>query len=347
MGATALVGAVTVLGTSTPARAEVDSTGNAAPSESSAEQVGLRLLEAPASAIADPRAQIYIVDHLAPGTSIERRIEISSTASEPTNVELYSAAATIDGTSFTGAPGRQANHLSSWTTIDRASIDVPPDGTAIATVSIDIPADAAPGEQYAVVWAEVRAKPEDSSGIAQVSRVGIRLYISIGPGGAPAADFAIDSLAAGRSAYGAPMVTAHVTNTGGRALDMTGTLRLLDGPGALQAGPFTVSVGTTLAIGDTEPVVVRLDPSVPAGPWTARVELRSGHLERSGEATITFPDANTAAPVPIEPPPRTPVLLVLAVSTLLALVIAGLLWRRHVLQRVSTTSIKRWRWSKS
>ena len=47
------------------------------------------------------------------------------------------------------------------------------------------------------------------------------------------------------------MVLATVHNTGGRALDMNGTLQLPAGPGGLSAGPFPANLGVTLAIGDT------------------------------------------------------------------------------------------------
>ena len=177
-----------------------------------------------------------------------------------------------------------------------------------ATVTITVPRDAAPGEQYGVVWAEARSAPIAGGGVTQVSRVGIRLYLSVGPGGPPAADFTIDSLTAKRSPDGRPTVLASVHNTGGRALDMNGTLRLSAGPGGLSAGPFPATLGTTLAIGDTEPVTIALDKRLPAGPWDARITLRSGLLERSARATITFPDTgasppvNTTSPVRRQPP---------------------------------------------
>jgi hypothetical protein len=130
-----------------------------------------------------------------------------------------------------------------------------------------------------------------------VNRVGIRLYLSVGPGGAPAADFAIESLTAMRGPDGAPMVVATVHNTGGRALDMSGTLRLVSGPGGLSAGPFPATLGVTLAIGDTEPVTIALDPRLPAGPWDARIVLHSGLLVRSARATITVPAAGVGPAV--------------------------------------------------
>jgi hypothetical protein len=96
-------------------------------------------------------------------------------------------------------------------------------------------------------------------------------------------------------------VLAKVHNTGGRALDMSGSLRLADGPGQLTAGPFDATVGTTLGIGQTAPVTVMLDPSLPVGPWKATLELRSGLLRRKVEGTLTFPTAPAASSPPVTP----------------------------------------------
>jgi hypothetical protein len=237
------------------------------------------------------------VDHLAPDTVIHRRIEISNTTSAVAHILLYPAAASIAGGSFLGAVGHTKNDLSTWTSVSPAASNISAGGTGTAVVTIAVPVDAAPGEQYGVVWAETRSAPTAGGGVTQVSRVGIRIYLSVGPGGAPAADFTIDSLTAERSPDGRPTVLATVHNTGGRALDMSGTLQLLAGPGGLIAGPFPASLGTTLAIGDTEPVTFVLDRRIPAGPWDARITLHSGLLERSARATITFPDAGASPSV--------------------------------------------------
>ena len=61
-------------------------------------------------------------------------------------------------------------------------------GRATATVTLAVPGDASPGERYGVVWAETRAA-DAAGGVTQINRVGIRLYVSVGPGGSPAADF--------------------------------------------------------------------------------------------------------------------------------------------------------------
>jgi hypothetical protein len=262
--------------------------------------IGIQLLDAPVTASQDPRARLYIVDHLHPGTVIHRRIEITNTTGSTMHIVMYPDAATIGNGLFVGDAGHTPNDLTTWTSVRPYASDVPANGHATATVTIAVPRDAASGERYAVVWAEARSAPPAGGGITQVSRVGIRLYLSVGPGGPPASKFAIDSLSAQRAADGQPVVVASVHNTGGRALDMSGTLQLSAGPGGLRAGPFPATLGVTLAIGDTEPVTITLDRRLPAGPWDALVTLRSGLIQNSARATITFPTATaSSSPYPI------------------------------------------------
>lgn len=279
------------VGALTPGQGRVTRAAEAAGS------IGIRLVDAPVSGRDDPRAKTYVVDHLAPGTVITRRIEVSNTTASTARVQLYAAAASIEKSSFLGAAGRTANDLSTWTSVVPGEPDVPAGGKLTATVTIAVPADAAPGEQYGVVWAEARSAPIAGGGVTQVSRVGIRLYVSVGPGGAPAAAFTIDSLTAQRSPSGDPTVVAAVHNTGGRALDMNGSMDLRNGPGGLNAGPFPASLGTTLPIGATEPVTIALDKSLPDGPWDARITLRSGLLEESATANLIFPAPGSSVTV--------------------------------------------------
>ena len=274
----------------------------------------MQLLDAPVTARDDPRARLYIVDHVAPGGVVERRVKVTNSTTSAIDVALYPAAATIRKGAFLGAAGHTRNALSTWTSVDPRTTEVPANGATTATVRIAVPRDAAPKERYGVVWAEARAAAPDGRGLTLVSRVGIRLYISVGPGGAPAADFAIDALTASRTPDGRPVVLAKAHNTGGRALDVSGTLRLAAGPGGLTAGPFDASLGTTLAIGDSEPIMIALDKRVPAGPWDARVTLRSGLLKRSARATITFPSTAESSGPPV---------MAIVIGLLLALVVAA------------------------
>ena len=263
------------------------------------ETVGIRIVDAPTNRADDPRARQYIVDHVAPGTTISRRVEVSNDTAEAKTIQLYAAAGTIGEGGFQFGEGRAANDLTTWTTVDPATVNPPAGGKSLATVTIAVPPNASPGERYGVVWAELPPAVPPGGGVAAVNRVGVRIYLSIGEGGEPASDFAITSFEARRDADGNPLVAAAVRNTGGRAVDLSGELRLTNGPGGLSAGPFPAELGTTLGIGQTEPVLVVLDRAVPAGPWDARILLRSGLTEREATAEITFPAAAATSSQPV------------------------------------------------
>jgi hypothetical protein len=257
-----------------------------------------------------------------------RRIEVSNTTRGPLAVALYPAAATIDDGYFVGAAGSTANDLSSWCSVLPTAVELPSGGTRVITVTITVPSDAPLGERYAAVWAEIRSGPE--SGIVQINRVGIRLYVSVGDGTAPVMDFAIQSVTAERTPSGLPKVVAIVLNTGDRALDMTGSLQLLNGPGGLSAGPFAATPGSTLAIGATGTVVVELDARVPDGPWDAQLTMRSGLLERSAKSSITFPRSDSASPQPVSPAWLAWLSFAFAaIICLLALALIVGLWRKR------------------
>jgi hypothetical protein len=261
--------------------------------------VGIRIVDAPTNRADDPRARQYIVDHLAPGTTIARRVEVSNDTAETQVIQLYAAAAAIKDGNLQFGDGRAANDLTSWTTVDPPTVSPSAGAKSLATVTIAVPADASPGERYAVVWAELPAAVPPGGGIAAVNRVGVRIYLSVGGGNEPASDFGITTFEARRDADGNPVVAALVHNTGGRALDLSGELTLTNGPGGLSAGPFAAKLGTTLGVGQTEPVLVTLDRAIPAGPWDASIVLRSGLVDRDAAATVSFPaaDASSADPV--------------------------------------------------
>lgn len=265
--------------------------------------VGIRLLEAPTNRQNDPRARRSIVDHVKPGTSFSRKFEVSNTTNGTRTVSIYAAGADVSGGEFVPADGHTQNELSSWITIDTTSANLAAGEVVQPRLTITVPADATAGERYAVVWAELPPRRPPGGGVAVVNRVGLRVYLSVGAGGEPATDFVIASLTAERDAQHNPVVLALVRNTGGRALDLSGALRLANGPGGLTAGPFDAKLGTTLAIGASEPVTISLDPRLPDGPWDATIELRSSTTVRTATARITFPSGanESASPVPAEP----------------------------------------------
>jgi hypothetical protein len=284
-----LIGLLAVAGIILPAGAAL---------AASSGSIGIRLVAVPGVAPADSRARSYIVDRVAPGTSIERRVEISNTTASAAAVTVYPAAAGLRGGTFTFASGHSPNELSRWARLKQSVFRLAPGTKAFVPVTINVPTNASAGERYAVIWAEVSARPLAAHGVRLVNRVGVRMYVSVGSGGPPPAKFAIGRLIAKRSATGRPLVVAQIRNGGGRTLDITGTLTLSKGPGGLRAGPFPVKLGMNLAPGRSEQASARLDKRIPRGPWRAQLRLRSGLIHRVAVATITFPRHQAGAPAP-------------------------------------------------
>ena len=134
-----------------------------------------------------------------------------------------------------------------------------------------------------------------AGGVTLVNRVGVRMYLSIGPGGAPPSNFVIRSLAAKRSVTGDRLVVARVQNSGQRTLDISGNLTLSKGPGGLRAGPIPVKLGTALAPGESQLVNVRLDESTPPRPVASADAAQERVYSPSSRSDDHIPSAPPAS----------------------------------------------------
>jgi hypothetical protein len=300
--------------------------------------LGIRLLDAPTNRANDPRARVYVVDQVKPGATFTRHVEVSNGDPKPMDVIVYPATASIHGGGFDIASRGQPGPIPSWTSVSPQQLHLEPGQRVRVSATFRVPGDAPTGEVYGGIVAE-RPPPRTERGVGVGVRAAIRVYLSVGTGREPPSDFTVDSLTAARDRTGRPVVLASVHNTGARALDLSGELRLSHGPGSLSAGPFPARVGTTLGIGQTAPVTVPLDPALPAGPWLATLDLRSGQLERKVEGTITFPEKAGSKSPPVHPhelplyEKRTVVVPVAAaligLLALVLLVLALLAWLRR------------------
>ncbi|WP_182882704.1 peptidase [Microbispora sp. H10949] len=286
---------------------------------------GIRLLEIPENRLDDPRSHAFIVDHVNPGTTFTRRLEVFSTSSSRQHVDLYAAAAQVGDAGFRFAPARTPNELTSWMRLDRTAVELPPHGHVPVTATVAVPPAASKGERYAVIWAEISsASPGPSGNVALVNRVGVRTYLDVGPGGEPPTSFRIGEVTAGRTDDATPRLVAEVGNRGERAVDLEGEVRLSEGPSALSAGPFRSARATTLPPGGHGQVTVLLGHDLPAGPWRFRLTLRSGRVSRTATGTITFPAAGERAAA--YDGPSVPVLAACGAAAVAAagLLVAGL-----------------------
>lgn len=284
--------------------------------------IGIRLVDAPVELKDDPRALRYIIDNLPPGTTITRHVMVSNNTGAPAKIDVYAGSARVaDGSFVLEEPG-QTNPLTSWTTVDRPTLELDNGQQAEVAVTIAVPEDAPEVEQYAVIWASHKTPASDGSGITNESRVGVRVYLSVGPGNGPPADFTISSLTPRRGPDGTASVVASVTNTGGRAVDLAGTLNLSGGPGGLSAGPID-GVVATIAPGEDGEVAIAVPDStaLPAGPWKADVKLGSGIIKHDMSATVTFPDKGDGESVGASDSTSWPLIVGIVVAVL---VVAGL-----------------------
>ena len=296
--------------------------------------VGIRLVEAPSALRDDPRAQVYIVDHVAPGTTITRTIEVVNDVPDANTIALYPVAASLQNGEFAAAPGRETNELTGWMSVSPAQLDLGPRASGKAKVTIAVPDGAESGERYAAVLAELPPRPSDQPGVAVTSRVGIRVYLSVG-GDEPPTSFALETFTPVRDGDSRPGIDIRACNDGGRAVDLTGELHLADGPGGTSAGPFKSDGTTSLGPGDCGTLAIRAPADLPRGPWKARATLRSGKAVESAEADLTFPeDAGTRAS-PVKPRRVTEstggrlAILLALLLLLLVLLLLFLLWRRR------------------
>jgi len=256
--------------------------------------IGIRLTEAPENRRNDPRATRYIVDHVKAGTTFSRGIEVTNGTDRDVTVNLYAAAATLQNGEFIPASGRAANELSGWTKIEPAALTIAKGGRARATVTVAVPGDATPGERYAVALAELPPPPGQGL-VGLASRVGVRMYLSVGPGDEPTTDFDLETFKP-INEDGKPGVAIHSCNTGGRALDLGGSVKLEKGPAGISAGPFASSQPATFSPGQCADLKILLDPQLPRGPWDATATLKSGAREKTAQATITFPEPGQDVP---------------------------------------------------
>ena len=298
-------------------------------------QISISLLDAPVSERADPRARVYIIDQLRPGAKIVRRVKVTNGSNATQSISAYAGPAAIAHGSLQFGNSGSSNELTSWTTVAPSTLKLWPGQAGDATVTVVVPEKATNSERYAVIWAQVASK-SGAGQTTEVNRVGVRMYLDVFGGSAlQTSSFRITDLSGSRAATSLlPIVTAHVRNTGQRALDLTGTLRLGDGPSGLSAGPFNTQQPTTIAPGKTTAVVFTLGKQLPDGPWRARLNLASGLTRGSATATIVFrspapPVAKAAAKAPHHASSFPWWLVIAGVVALVAGLLLWLFWRRR------------------
>jgi hypothetical protein len=249
--------------------------------------ISVRVVELPASSLADPLARTYITGTVSPGGSMRSKMEVSNTTRSTQSISIYAAGASMRGGAFAFADGHSRNELARWTRLSQSGVRLAPGQATVVTVDVAVPQQVSRGERYSVVWAAVNARGPTAS-VTLVNRVGMRMYVRVG-GSVAAPRFTIARPKAHRSGSGAPLVTATIRNTGEGTIAIVGSLTLSHGPGGLSAGPFRFALARPLAPGSSRQARMQLTTQLPRGPWRVRLEVSSGATQRSSAATIVFP----------------------------------------------------------
>ncbi|WP_159078159.1 hypothetical protein [Homoserinimonas hongtaonis] len=161
------------------------------------------------------------------------------------------------------------------------------------------------------------------------------MYVSVGPGNGPPATFEIGRLVATTAEDGTRVLTAAISNTGGRALDLSGTLSLTEGPAGLSAGPFDGHKSLTVAPGRTGQMSVMLEDAIPEGPWLATLQVRSGLIVQDLTSEITFSNDARA-----EGDPRIRASYIIVATVLAVAIVASLLlWNRRRLRKAVSLKV--------
>ena len=258
---------------------------------------GVRLVDVPVSEADNPRALRYIIDYLPVGTVIHRRIFISNQESRTARFTVYADAASITGGEFLGDAGATRNELTNWVSVQHPTVTLAAGASVMDMITIRVPLGATRGEHYGIIWVQQTAKVRASdtkSGVTEVDRVGVRLYVAVGRGGAPPTSFDITSVTGRLTDAGRPVIVAHVNDTGSRAIDLNGSVRLTDGPGGTSSGPFPAQRIITLAPGQSWNMTFDAPKSLPNGSWRATIALASGVTTATATVTVQL-GAITAA----------------------------------------------------
>jgi hypothetical protein len=267
------------------------------------QRFGVQLFDVPVPDAHNPRGLRYIIDYLPSGTVIHRRILIVNQESRRAHFTVYPDAARITHGVFIGDAGQTRSELTSWIRVKHPSVTLRPHAAVLDPVTIAVPRSATRGEHYGEIWVQQISRAPTSAGVVltEVARVGIRIYLAVGRGGAPATAFAITTVTAHRSASGQPLLMARVRNTGERAVDLSGQARL-SGPAGITAGPFRQQQVITLAPGQSDNIVFAPRESLPSGAWHAAVTLVSGFTTRTAQGVIQLLPARRPAPAARTPP---------------------------------------------
>lgn len=175
-----------------------------------------------------------------PGQTVSGQMFLKNDGSQPATLySSFEAFTEKNGEKvFLKSPG----DLPSWFKMP-ASVDLPAGGQTTIPYSIVVPADAAPGGHYAVMWWSTAPPAEKGSGVAIITRAGILVYLRVAGDIKESGNLVLTGR---RFYFGFPVnFSASFTDTGNVALTPQGTLEIKGLFGPVASLPFN-QYGMTL-----------------------------------------------------------------------------------------------------
>lgn len=279
--------------------------------------------------VADGRTRLELKTD--PGGSVQDRVVISNVSTVARTFSVYGADALNTGTGgYDLKPAAtKSSDVGAWITVDTPSVTIPALSSAVAVVTVAVPAGATPGDHPGGIAVSVANPAPDAKGVTIDTRVAVRLNVRVSGELAPAL-----AVRAVRAAYqptlapfgrGSTVVSYVVANTG--------NVRIVGKPRIRITGPFGVQLARRTAAdtreilpGQSFTVEAELPGIAPVGVATAVVDVDMAAVPGGPETQI--PLVSSTARATFLAPSWTGILLTLLVLAA-AVFVVRTVRRRH------------------
>jgi hypothetical protein len=238
------------------------------------------------AALVDPASRLY---QAAVGETITGSVRISNPAPVTLNLSLYLSDWSFDpiGQFTFSEPGTLERSASDWVSFSTPSLELGPNESAIVDYTVSVPADAASGTHWSVLFVEsAPTDPQPGQAAATFSvRVGHIVYVNVpqlNSDGAIIGMFGTPPSAAD----GAYSIIAQYANTGNAAQGVDGTFTVRN-----ELGQTVIEAAIERSIvlpGIDRAYQINVIGPLPAGNYTALVVLNYGNEEQDVAGAIDF-----------------------------------------------------------
>ena len=233
----------------------------------------------------------YFVYGLAPGATQTGAIIVSNTGTRSGTVKLYPADATTGRTTGTVyITDRPPSGTGTWLQLATTSLTLAPGRSARVPFTVNVPAEAKPGQWVAGIVAEAAQTAQQTS---STNKTGVRIRIrnltivavQTNVPGAAIVSFTVGSVSTGGQ-HGFQQLIVRFTNGGNQLRKPRGSATILDSKNRV-VETLTYAMDTFLPQTSIEYPLL-LSKALPPGDYTARIRLTSpGASPASADTTVT------------------------------------------------------------